>query len=224
MKRIKICGIRTKNDILAVNEYVPDYIGFIFVPSSKRYITPEVAEELKRTLSPDIQVCGVFVNENPDKIIAIAQKGIIDYVQLHGDESIEFITCLKQRIPHPIIKAVRVRNKQSILEADCLPCDYLLFDTYQKDAYGGTGKNFSWDLIPEKINHPYFLAGGLNETNINTALKIPCFAYDISGGVESNGKKDSSKICNIIKQIRKEAKLCQKEDLGNMADNSYRKH
>ena len=200
-KKIKICGLRRKEDITYVNECLPDYIGFVFAPS-RRQVTKEQALDLKQILSPKIKAVGVFVNEKPEIIIDLVKSGVIDVIQLHGDETQKDICKLKKETQVPIIKAVRVKNAEDIKSADTLSSDYLLFDSYQKDSYGGTGMSFSWDMIPDDLQHPYFLAGGLNESNIEHALRIPAFGYDISGGVETEGVKDYEKIKKIMSMIR----------------------
>lgn len=200
-KKIKICGLRRKEDITYVNECLPDYIGFVFAPSRRR-ITKEQALGLKQILSPKIKAVGVFVNEKPEIILDLVKSGVIDVIQLHGDETQKDICKLKKETQVPIIKAVRVKNAEDIKSADTLSSDYLLFDSYQKDSYGGTGMSFSWDMIPDDLQHPYFLAGGLNESNIEHALRIPAFGYDISGGVETEGVKDYEKIKKIMSMIR----------------------
>lgn len=200
-KKIKICGLRRKEDITYVNECLPDYIGFVFAPS-RRQITKEQAMDLKQMLNPKIKAVGVFVNEKPEVILDLVKSGVIDVIQLHGDESENDICKLKKDTKSPIIKAVRVKNSDDIWRADTLSCDYLLFDSYQKGSYGGTGMSFSWEIIPDDLKHPYFLAGGLNESNIEQALRIPAFGYDISGGVETEGVKDYKKIKKIMSMIR----------------------
>lgn len=193
--------MRRKEDITYVNECLPDYIGFVFAPSRRR-VTKEQALGLKQILSPKIIAVGVFVNEKPEIILDLVKSGVIDVIQLHGDETQKDICKLKKETQVPIIKAVRVKNAEDIKSADTLSSDYLLFDSYQKDSYGGTGMSFSWDMIPDDLQHPYFLAGGLNESNIEHALRIPAFGYDISGGVETEGVKDYEKIKKIMSMIR----------------------
>ena len=102
-----------------------------------------------------------------------------------------------------IIKAVRVQSRKQILEAEKLSCDYLLLDTWQKDAYGGCGKQFDKSLIPEDMSKPYFLAGGLAADNIRENIEI-ChpYAVDVSSAVETDGKKDQKKIQEFIERVR----------------------
>ena len=84
--KIKLCGLTRPCDIEAVNELQPDYIGFVFAKKSRRYVSPEKAEELKAMLAPGIQAVGVFVNEEPEQIVSLLEAGTIDVAQLHGQE------------------------------------------------------------------------------------------------------------------------------------------
>ena len=204
MSRIKICGLKRECDIDYANEFLPDYIGFIFA-NTKRYVTPELAKMLKARLDSRIKAVGVFVNEDIDLVCDIANGGTIDLIQLHGDEDENYINTIKQRTDKPIIKAVRVRSGQQVLTAEKLPCDYLLLDTYRKEQYGGIGESFNWELIPKTLSKPFFLAGGLNSENILQAENtVKPYCLDISTGVEENGFKSREKIEEIIKLIRSE--------------------
>ncbi|ONI45985.1 N-(5'-phosphoribosyl)anthranilate isomerase [Candidatus Epulonipiscioides gigas] len=196
--KIKICGIKNIEDLRAINEFQPDYIGFIFAPS-KRRVTFEQSSNIKNELKDNISTVGVFVNETVDEIIKISK--LVDVIQLHGDEDEQYIKKLKSSINNPIIKAVRVKNTSQILEADTLPCDYLLLDTFSETGYGGIGKTFDYNLIPDTC-HKLFLAGGLNIDNVNRAMDIDPFALDINSGVETDGTKDYDKIKNILEIIR----------------------
>lgn len=204
MSRIKICGLKRECDIDYVNEFLPDYIGFIFA-NTKRYVAPELAKTLKLRLDSRIKAVGVFVNEDINSVCAIANGGAIDLIQLHGDEDEEYIKTVSLRTGKQIIKAVRVKSGRQVLEAEKLPCDYLLFDTYRKDRYGGIGESFNWELIPKTLSKPFFLAGGLNGDNILQADKtVKPYCLDISTGVEENGLKSREKIEKIMRLIRSE--------------------
>lgn len=201
MSKIKICGLKRPCDIEYVNEALPDYIGFIFA-STKRYISPESAKNLKARLKSQIKAVGVFVNEDIDTVCGIANSGTIDLIQLHGDEDEEYISAVKKRTDKQIIKAVRVRTLEQIINAEKLPCDYLLLDTYRKGQYGGIGESFNWELIP-KLSKPFFLAGGLNQDNIIRAVReVQPYCLDISSGVEENGVKNREKIIETVKLVR----------------------
>ena len=204
MVKVKICGIKNLQDVQAVNKHKPDFAGFVFYPLSKRYVSLIVARQLKAALNRHIKTVGVFVNAPVEEIAAAAELGIIDLVQLHGDEGNAYIAELKKICKLPIIKAVRVQDENDIKRADYYNCYYLLFDTYSQSAYGGTGRQFNTQLLKGvKIHKPYFIAGGLNAENVHRAIKgLKPFAADVSGGVETDGGKDAAKIKAFIKQVK----------------------
>lgn len=204
MLKVKICGIKTLQDVEFVNRQKPDFTGFVFYSLSKRYVSLITARSLKAKLNKKIKSIGVFVNAPPEEIAAAAELGIINMVQLHGDETNAYIAELRKICTLPVIKAVRVREEADIKKAAFYNCEYFLFDTYSTASYGGTGRQFDTQLLKGvKINKPYFLAGGLNAENVRSALKgLKPYAVDVSGGVESGGSKDEIKIKNFIKQVK----------------------
>lgn len=222
-KRIKLCGLTRREDILAVNASKPDYAGFVFAPGKRRLTRPE-AQELRGLLLPEIPAVGVFVNSPIKEILSLTENRIIDLIQLHGDEDRDYMMELKSSLAPgiPVIKAIRVRQAEDMKEAENLPADYLLFDTYTKGLYGGSGKTFDWSMIPD-IKKPWFLAGGINASNIMQAIKTKAFCLDLSSSVETEGKKDPQKIKEIIQTVRSE-QPCQKENLDSTADNLSPKH
>lgn len=208
---IKICGLTRPEDIAAVNEYRPDYIGFVFAPS-RRNVSEMRAAGLKKLLSPEIMAVGVFVNSPIEDIVRIASRGIIDAVQLHGDmdgfETARYAENLKKALAAaglaasvPLIRAVRVKDRNDIQRAVSYPAEYLLFDTFVKDQYGGSGVRFDWSLIPH-IEKPWFLAGGLSAATIKEALKTEACCLDLSSAAETGGRKDPKKIQEIIQTVR----------------------
>lgn len=200
MPKIKICGLKRLEDIYVVNEYKPDYIGFVFA-GKKRYITPETAHVLKQHLSREIKSVGVFVNADIEFILKLVLSETIDIIQLHGDEDTNYINRLREKTAAPIIKAVRVQSVKDIFACEKLPCDYMLLDTFVKDSYGGSGMTFDWGMIP-KLSKPYFLAGGLTAENLADAAKVNPYCLDISSGVETGGFKDKEKIRKAIEIVR----------------------
>lgn len=200
MPKIKICGLTRPQDIDIVNETQPNYIGFVFAESRRR-VTTEQAAAMKERLDARIKAVGVFVNAVQEDIIGLCRAGIIDLIQLHGDEDEVYISSLKEHVQNPVIKAVRVENSEQVLRAQSLPCDYLLLDTYDKNAAGGTGIRFDHALIPTLVK-PFFLAGGLHAGNIREAAAHHPFCIDVSSGAETDGVKDDGKIKEIVRLVR----------------------
>ncbi|MDE6759255.1 MAG: phosphoribosylanthranilate isomerase [Lachnospiraceae bacterium] len=210
--KIKICGLKRKEDVDYVNQAVPDWVGFVFA-GTKRQIDYETAKMLKQHLHPQIMVAGVFVNADISFIIRLVAAGILDMIQLHGDEDQAYILELRSHLSEcgkenvTVIKAVRVRMEEEIKEADELPVDYLLLDAFDEESYGGSGKIFDHKLIPQ-LKKPFILAGGITEKNVICILeglkeegKLPV-CVDVSSSVESNGYKDKEKIEKVIGKVR----------------------
>lgn len=211
--KIKICGLRRKEDVDYVNLRRPDMVGFVFA-GAKRRIDYETAKMLKKNLNPEMKAVGVFVNADMEYIDRLVADDIIDIVQLHGDEDEAYIQSLRQSFRQmgkqdtPVIKAVRVKSTEQVLEAEKLPVDYLLLDAFTEEEYGGSGKVFNHALIPN-LEKPYLLAGGIgcdNVVEIIDSLKeknvtLP-FCIDVSSSVEVDGYKDEDKIINIISLVQ----------------------
>ena len=201
MTKIKMCGLTRTCDIAAANELRIAYIGFVFAPKSKRYVSPEQAEELKKLLSPDIRAVGVFVNEKPEVIADLLEKGVIDLAQLHGEEDEETIARLRQLTIRPIIRAFKIQSAEDAAKAGACSADAVLLD-----SGAGTGVTFNWELI-RTFSRPYFLAGGLSPDNVGEAVrKLHPYAVDVSSGIETDGKKDQSKMAAFAAAVRKEEK------------------
>lgn len=200
MSKIKLCGMFREEDIYYANEAKPDFVGFVFA-ESKRKIDFNTAKHFREILLKEIPSVGIFVNHGIEEITKLVNDGIINMVQLHGDENLEYIQEIKKYVNVPIIKAIRVKDVQDILEGDKWPVDYLLLDTFEQGSMGGTGKIFDWSIIPT-ISKPYFLAGGINLSNIEEANKYGAFCLDTSSGVETDGIKDKNKMIEIVRKIR----------------------
>lgn len=199
MTKIKFCGLSRYEDIEAANSLLPDYIGFVFAPKSKRVITPQKAFELKKKLVPSIQAVGVFVNEDAEKIAYLLNNDIIDLAQLHGKESEAYISALKKLTAKPVIQAFCITAKEDLPVAEKSIADYILLD-----SGAGTGNTFNWELL-YGIKRPYFLAGGLHAENVGTAIQnLHPFAVDVSSGIEVNGIKNKEKMTAFATAVKKE--------------------
>ncbi|MBR4909307.1 MAG: phosphoribosylanthranilate isomerase [Acidaminococcaceae bacterium] len=213
MIHVKFCGLRREKDIEAVNRLKPDFAGFVFA-KSKRQVTAEAAAGLKKKLDPEIKTVAVLVNMPVEEATALANTGIADLLQLHGDEDAEYIGRLKNRTKAKIIKAIRLQGNESdrIRLREAEQADFYLFDTFIANVYGGTGKTFSLSLLNNlPINKPFFLAGGLDAGNVaeiigqiqKDATLCPFFyGVDVSGGIETDGCKDVIKMDMFMKSIR----------------------
>ena len=209
--KIKICGLKRPEDAAIVNRLRPDYVGFVFA-GTKRKIAKETAAALRAAIRPEILSVGVFVNEPMENIAVMCREGILDLVQLHGDETEAYVAEVKRQTQKPVIRAVRVRSQDDVLANADSCADYLLFDTYRAGEYGGSGAVFAWDdLLAAKKRYEenraafpaFFMAGGLNAGNAPNAIRtLHPYALDISSGVETDGFKDEEKIKEFLKACR----------------------
>lgn len=201
LTKVKICGLKSIEDINLVNKYLPEYIGFVFA-GSKRRIEKDTALILKKALYTSIKAVGVFVNEPIENILDLCQGEIIDMIQLHGDENLEYIRKLTNLTKKPIIKAIGVDRELGILSPVKYQVDYMLYDTAVKGQYGGSGIPFDHKVLV-KQTHPFFLAGGLHTGNVVKAINdLNPYCVDVSSGVETNGIKDEDKIKAFIEMVR----------------------
>lgn len=199
MTKIKLCGLTKECDILAANELMPEYMGFVFAEKSRRYVTHERAEELRRILAPGIAAVGVFVNEDIKNVAKLLSNGTIDVAQLHGDEDEEYISRLREMTDKPIIKAFRIGSADDIAAARDSSADYVLLDSGT-----GTGKLFDWSLI-RGLERDYFLAGGLDSERAAEAVSLlHPYAVDVSSGIETDGCKNKYKMQCFVRAIRGE--------------------
>jgi len=210
MSKIKICGIRRKEDILYVNKYLPEFIGFVFA-QSKRRINFDDAADLVKILDASIKKVGVFVNETYDNIVDAINKCDLDVVQVHGDENPFYLKELKKKImdlqsgkPIELWKAFRVKDAMSLNELSSFDADGFVLDAFVDGIYGGAGKKFDWTLaVKAKKYGKIILAGGLTSQNVIEARNVvnPT-VLDVSSGVETCGFKDEKKISEFICMAR----------------------
>ena len=197
MTRVKMCGLRRAEDIEATNRLMPEYIGFVFAPASRRYIAPEEAAALRQRLRPGIRAVGVFVDAKESAAARLLAEGVIDIAQLHGNEDEAYIARLKARTGKPVIRAFRVKNAEDLRAAEASPADMILLD-----AGAGDGKTFDWSLL-SSVSRPFFLAGGLTPENVAEAVKrYHPFAVDVSSGIETDGFKDCNKMRAFMRAVR----------------------
>lgn len=202
MVKVKICGITNLEDALSAINAGCQALGFVFYRKSPRYIDPGKAKDIIRRLPRGIVKVGVFVNAQPKTIRRIARLCGLDMVQLHGEESPEFCRKLKGL---KIVKAFRIKDRIALQNILQYKSKMYLFDTFINSRFGGTGKNFNWNLLKQaqRLRRPIFLSGGLNEENVRKAIRIvrPDWV-DVSSSVEIRpGKKDYRKIKRFITAV-----------------------
>lgn len=202
MIRVKVCGITNEPDAFKAVKYGAAALGFIFYKKSPRYVSPYKARKIIESLPPLVTPVGVFVDAKEGAVKEILRFTGIRTVQFHGDETPLYC---RRFSSFSVIKAFRV---QAGFKAETLK-DYsvqaFLFDSFQKDAHGGTGQTFDWDLIrtAKNLNHPIILSGGLNADNIQAAIDaVRPYAVDVSSGVEeAPGKKSERLLADFFAKV-----------------------
>ncbi len=199
--KIKICGLKEVNHAVIAAELGADFLGFVFAESPRK-VTPKQVSFITSQLPAGVQKVGVFVDEKPETVNEIVSACGLDMVQLHGSESPAYC----KMIDVPVIKAFRIKNNDYLKEMK-LYRDYaemFLLDTYIPGVAGGTGRTFDWNLAATVSEAgKIVLAGGLNPQNVAEACRIARpYAVDVSGGVETDGVKDVTKIEAFICNAR----------------------
>ena len=196
MTKIKICGITRFAHIEYLNELQPDYVGFVFAKSRRR-VDKEHAFNLIKNLRSDIKKVGVFVDEDPLKVVEIAEKLKLQVLQFHGHENQEYINKFKG---YEIWKALKINSLESISKIRNYKCAKFLLD----NSIAGSGESFNWGLVQEKVEgSSIMLAGGLTSENVEQGiLKLNPYGVDVSSGVETQGFKDYKKIKEFIRKVR----------------------
>lgn len=201
---VKICGITCEEDALDCIEAGADALGFNFFPGSSRHISLESLEWIRR-LNGLVDRVAVVVNPEQELIDTLWRSGCFEMVQFHGDESPTL--CAMSGVTS-WMKAVRVRDRESLAEANRFSTPHILLDSWSAVAYGGTGKTADWKMIGEFLEehpeHRFVLAGGLTPGNVAGAIRaVRPVAVDVAGGVEeSPGRKDPAKVRAFIEAAR----------------------
>ena len=195
---VKICGITSEADALAAVEAGADAIGLMFYEGSPRHVTLEQAKAISAALPQHVMRVGVFVNAEEAFVHQALTECMLNILQFHGDETPEECS----RYPVMTLKAFRVQGEETLAELEAYPAAGYLLDAYVKDALGGTGATFNWDLAvrAQEFGKPIFLAGGLTPENVVEAVrKVQPFGVDVSSGVESEpGRKDAEQMRTFV--------------------------
>ncbi len=203
---LKICGVTLASDAERLVALGVDAVGLNFWPQSKRYLNPRDGVWMRDFIGKILRV-GVFVNEQSDLPFRLFGDGMIDVVQLHGDEDAAAVLRFKDA-GIPVIKAVGVKDYSDIEMASEYPADAILLDAHAPQVFGGTGETFDWKLalkfkarFPET---PMVLAGGITPANaVSAVLEVAPAALDIASGAEiCPGVKDFEKVEALLAACR----------------------
>jgi phosphoribosylanthranilate isomerase len=199
---VKICGITRIADALAAAHGGAHAVGVVFYAPSPRCVTPAQAADIIRALPPFVTSVGLFVDASAQEVQATLSHAPVNLLQFHGDETPGY--CRQFGLPY--MKAVRVRKGVNLLQYALAYNDAraLLLDAYVDGTHGGTGTEFDWNLIPQKLPLPIVLSGGLDADNVADAVRtVRPWAVDVSSGVEAaKGIKDAAKIAAFITGVR----------------------
>lgn len=206
--RLKVCGMRDPENIRQLLQLKPDYLGFIFYEKSPRHVGDQLDVTLLKSFPSTTEKVGVFVNAPIDYLKEQVQKYGLDLVQLHGDESVDYVAEL-------YAVGIRVMKVFSVGESFDFKVlgqynpfvEFFLFDTKGKER-GGTGKTFNWSILKEyDLNVPFFLSGGIDTDNIDKLRELsglPIHALDVNSRFELEpGLKDVSKVEQLSKTLNK---------------------
>lgn len=201
LTKIKICGIKTVDEVALINRYPVDYMGLIFAPS-KRQVTPDTARILRGLMNPEISAVGVFVNEAAETVNRLVLSCNLQVVQLHGDESVDYCRQMKAKV----WKSISVKDEESLkaVETYAPYVDAILLDTYSDGQTGGTGKSFNWDLVKSlSEKYPIILAGGLTPANVVAAIEtVHPQVVDLNSGLETDLIKDPQKVAKLFENLK----------------------
>ena len=195
---VKICGITSEADALAAAEAGADAIGLMFYEGSPRHVILEQAKAISAALPQHVMRVGVFVNAEEAFVHQALTECMLNILQFHGDETPEECS----RYPVMTLKAFRVQGEETLAQLEAYPSAGYLLDAYVKDALGGTGATFNWDLAvrAQEFGKPIFLAGGLTPENVAEAVrKVQPFGVDVSSGVEIEpGRTDAEQMRTFV--------------------------
>ena len=206
MTNVKICGITRLEDATWAAECGAYALGFNFFIESPRYLTPIAAREICREMHGPVLKVGVFVNSSVADVLEAAEGAGLDVIQLHGDETPEYVSALRARTNIKLMKAFRVSESVDIQFMRKFDVDASVLDVRSTMGYGGTGEVFDWNIARNaaaEISNLY-LAGGLCPENVAEAISIVRpFAVDVASGVESaQGIKDPERVKRFIEAVR----------------------
>jgi phosphoribosylanthranilate isomerase len=201
MTWIKICGMTDIEDAKKAASLGVDALGFIFA-TSVRKIEPDRARKIILALPKTLLKVGVFVNEDSEEVLRMAEYCGLNALQFHGKESPGYC----QKFFHPVFKTIHIKDLESLKDIEQYHDVSILLDTYSPVQMGGTGTPFPWEIaLKAKEKRNFVLSGGLSPGNVGEAIKkVRPWGVDVCSGVEARpGKKDQSKMAEFIKEVRK---------------------
>ena len=200
--RVKICGITRTEDALHAAAEGVDAIGLVFYEKSPRFVTSSQAADICKKLPAFVTTVALFKDADADEIRRVLAEVPIDLLQFHGSESAEYC----RQFGKPYIKALGMAGESEVPKQveEYHDARGLLLDGHAPGAAGGMGQSFEWGMIPDDLEYPLILAGGLDANNVAEAIRtVRPYAVDVSSGVESEkGIKDAAKVTAFMNNVR----------------------
>jgi phosphoribosylanthranilate isomerase len=203
MTMVKICGITNAGDARVAADAGADAVGLIFAESQRR-VNVEEARRISLALPENIITVGVFVDEEPAEILKVSREVALDLAQLHGDETPEAVTAIRQG-GVKVMKALRVRDAVSIEALDEYEADLILLDAYSDKARGGTGQRFDWEVAKSlRGRDNIVVSGGLGPENVREAVEFfEPYGVDASSSLEDGpGRKNGERVRRFVLAAR----------------------
>jgi len=199
--RVKVCGMTRSEDCAAAARLGVDAVGLVFYPKSPRHVGVEQARALVASLPAFVTVTALFLDPSQEQVQQVLDNVRVELLQFHGGEPAEFC----RGFGRPYIKAVPMGSQADVAEYAHRHAGAaaLLLDSHAAGQGGGTGVSFDWAALPRFEGPPLILAGGLNPTNVATAIRIVRpYGVDVSSGVESKpGIKDADKMAAFVREV-----------------------
>ena len=202
--RIKFCGLTRQQDVQHAIALGIDALGFVFVERSARNLNVDNAASIVNEVPPFVNRVGLFMNAQASEVEDVLKHVRLNLLQFHGDEEEKF--CKQFNMPY--LKAVPMASTVSVTDfcQEFSSATGFILDSHAKGQMGGSGEKFSWDEIPNNLNKPVILAGGLTINNVAEAISVVHpYAVDVSSGIEtSKGIKDPAKMEQFIKEVHRD--------------------
>ena len=200
--RIKFCGMTRLQDVQTAVELGVDALGFVFVKDSPRYIEIHDAHRLSKSIPPSVNLVGLFMNPESSHVYEVLKHINLNYLQFHGQEDEAFCKQFNQ----PYLKSIAMGSDISISEycRKYPSATAFLLDSHVEGQMGGSGESFTWNPLPDDLDRPIILAGGLTAENVADAISVvQPYAVDVSSGIEaSKGIKDPVKMRQFVKEVK----------------------
>jgi phosphoribosylanthranilate isomerase len=203
--RIKFCGMTRAGDVRLASELGADAVGFVFADGSPRWIHVEEARAMRNALAPLVDAVAVFRDNDADEVRDVVKQVRPSLLQFHGDEDDAFCRSFGVPCIRAVPMGVSINQDAMALQGRYPAAAAFLFDSHGNGVDGGSGRTFDWSRIPDGMNKPVMLAGGLSPDNVFDAIiaTLP-WGVDVVSGVEAEpGIKDGELMRKFVEEVRR---------------------